>query len=77
MLSTLINHNNRPSEQDIARELEKQGYNKSETDNIIKDIKKENKKPSIWKILFRILEITCIFTSIVIIALWLKNRYKN
>lgn len=77
MLSTLINHNDRPSEQDIARELEKQGYNKSETDDILKDIKKENKKPSIWKILFRILEITCILTSIVIIVLWLRSRYKK
>ncbi|EGT5231427.1 hypothetical protein CUB07_10290 [Clostridioides difficile] len=49
MLGHLFNNNNKVSEQDIARELQKQGYSKQETDNILRkanqnQAKKEEKK---------------------------------
>ena len=44
MLNSLFRNNNQVSDREIAKELEKQGYTKSETDKIIKDIKSEDKK---------------------------------
>ncbi|CZR82982.1 TPA: hypothetical protein KOP07_003688 [Clostridioides difficile] len=60
MLGHLFNNNNKVSEQDIARELQKQGYSKQETDNILRkanqnQAKKEEKKKRVMMLIFSVL----------------------